>query len=46
MPKYITKLLDRLEHPKPSKPQYSPHKHLKKGKIQLTAAPDDTSLLN
>ena len=27
MPGYITKLLKRLQHPAPSKPEYSPHVH-------------------
>ena len=25
MPKYITALLQKLQHPKPAKPQYAPH---------------------
>ena len=47
MPNYVPHLLERLNHPPPSKQQYSPHEHnsvrySKKGERQLTA-PIDTS---
>ena len=28
MPKYISKLLHKLQHPSPTKPQHSPHAHI------------------
>ena len=51
MPQHITKLLDRLKHTKPIKPEYSPHEHYsikfpKKGERQFTSKPDDSPLLN
>jgi hypothetical protein len=51
MPGYIPKLLKRLQHPTPSKPQYSPHDHYpikfpKKGEQQLTPIPDTSDSLS
>ena len=51
MPKYIPKLLSRLQHPHPPKPEYLPHEHYpvkfsKKGERQLTRAIDSSPLLN
>ena len=51
MPGYIPKLLQRLQHPTPSRPEYSPHDHApikfpKKGERQLTPLPDDSHLLD
>ena len=51
MPTYIPKLLAKLNHPRPKKPQYSPHEHYlvkytKKGERQLTRATDTTPLLD
>ena len=51
MPKYIRKLLDRLKHPSPTKPEYSPHKHIaikytKKEERRLTNVLDCTPFLD
>ena len=51
MPKYIRKLLDRLKHPSPNIPEYSPHEHYaikftKEGETQLTNVLDSTPILD
>ena len=51
MPKYIPNLLNKLQHIKPSIPQYSPHEFIptkfsKKGDRQYLQQPDSTPHLN
>ena len=47
MPEYVKKAMDRLQHPKPKRPQYEPHcwKLPEYGKrIQMEPDPDDMDL--
>ena len=48
MPQYITKALEKFQHPLPAKPQHAPHRHSAPqygAKTQMIDPPDTTNLL-
>ena len=49
MPEYVKKVLDRLKHPKPKRPQYAPHCWTVPAygkRLQMAPDPDDSDLLD
>ena len=49
MPEYVKKALDRIQHPRPNRPQYAPHRWTVPSYekiLQMAPDPDDSKIID